>query len=101
MRQIDSLPRISAKSSDRPDVFARAQVDHFDGSLMLSWNKQPLAFDIHSHVIEVTLNIGQWNRLHQPQRCLRLAWRATLGLRRWSEYRAQSAENREEARLHS
>ena len=101
LRQVEGLARISAEPGDRPDVFARAQVDDFDGSLVLSGNEQALALRIHGHMIEVTLDTGQRNRLQQPQRCVRLAWRAILGRRGRSGYRAQSPENHEEGRLHS
>jgi hypothetical protein len=54
---------ISSESGDRVDHFARAQVDDFNRPLVLSWNEQALPFDVHRHVVEVTLNVRQWDAL--------------------------------------
>jgi hypothetical protein len=50
------------------DHFACAEVDNFNRPLVLSGNEQALPFDVHRHVVEVTLNIRQWNALDLFQR---------------------------------
>ena len=87
--EIDSFARISSEPCDRVDHLARAQIDHFNRPLMLSRNKQALAFDVHCHMVEVAFNIRQWNALDQLQRG------AILTLRPWNQDHAQSPENRQ------
>jgi hypothetical protein len=55
---------------------------------VLSGNEQALPFDVHRHVVEIALNIRQWDALDLFQR------RARLALRSWNQDRAQNPENR-------
>src|SRR6266850_759519 len=86
--EIDGFARISSEPCDRVDYLARAQIDNFNRPLMLPRNKQALAFDIHRHMVEIALNIRQWNALDLFQRG------AALTLRPRNQDHAQSPENR-------
>ena len=92
--EIDRLARISSEPGDRVDHFARAQVDNFNRPLVLSWNEQALPFDVHRHVVEIALNIRQWDALDLFQR------RTGLRLRPRNQDHAQSPEYRQ-VRFHS
>jgi hypothetical protein len=68
------------------DHFARAQVDNFNRPLVLSWNEQALPFDVYRHVVEIALNIRQWDALDLFQR------RTGLTLRSRNQDHAQSPD---------
>src|SRR5205807_3726340 len=87
LREIDGLAGISSKTCDRMDHLAGAQVHNFNGPLVLSWNEQALAFDVHRHVVEIALNIRQWDALDLFQ------WRAGLAPRCRNQDHTQSQEN--------
>src|SRR6266568_9001976 len=55
LREIDCLAGISSETCDRMDHLAGAQAHSFNGPLLLSWNEQALAFDVHRQVVEVAL----------------------------------------------
>src|SRR5260370_24895699 len=85
--KIDCFARISAESRNRVDHFARAEIYNFNCSLVLSWNEQALALDVHRHVVEVALNIRQWDALDLFQ------WRAGLTVRSRNQDHAQTPRN--------
>src|SRR3989442_11724562 len=62
--EIDCFAWISSESSNRMNHLTRAQIHHFNRPLMLSRNEQALALYVHCHVVEVALNIRQWDALN-------------------------------------
>src|SRR6266481_9211456 len=87
--KIERFAGISPESRNRVDHFPRAQIHNFNRPLVFPGNKQALAFDVHRHMVEVALNIWQWNALDLFQ------WRAGLTLRPRNQNHVQSPENRQ------
>src|ERR1700730_9696004 len=61
--KIKRLAGISSESCNRVNHFPRAQIHNLNRPLMFPWNKQPLAFDVHGHMVEVAFNIRQRDTL--------------------------------------
>lgn len=43
----------------------KSVIDDLDGALILARKEEALAFDIHGHMVKVSLDVGQFNGLHR------------------------------------
>src|ERR1019366_2948486 len=90
----DALWLLESRNALGP--FTGLKIHHLERSIFQSGNKQALAFHVHIHVVEASLDAGHGYGLHEPERLFR-----RLRIRRYGQQAQHRPSSQESARKSS